>query len=167
MLNGFDDIDTEKYSIEKDGTVFISCGASTFSEFLLCLDQETYGSDITGADLVVTNNSEELTRLSGAVDISISGTAVDYAFGATGKLEISSPVDGTYVYDIYEGDALRRSGRFVYENGALRDGFSTPTLTDGQRVNILYCNSILNDEKNHISATVTPTSEKTYIVPTE
>lgn len=165
MFDGYDDVADTK-SLEVDGIKVLSTEAETMSEFLFDYDQ-TKGN-ITDADFVVELDGIEKERINGNVDVTLSNTDVVFTINTDGTLSFDATTHGSFAYETTTKDGMTHQvGRIAFKNGTLVDGWTLPTLADGETIDIMHIDCIYEENSKTISATISKHTTKTYTAATE
>ena len=160
MFDGYESIVDTK-SLEVDGVKVLSTEAETMSEFLFDYDQ-TKGN-ITDADFVVEVDGVEKERISKNVDVTLSNTDVAFTINADGTLSFDATTHGSFAYETITKDGMTHQvGRIAFKNGALVDGWTLPTLADGETIDIMHIDCTYDETTKAISATISKHTTKTY-----
>ncbi len=155
MFDGYDDVADTK-SLEVNGVKVVSSKQETMSEFLFEYDQ-TKGN-ITDADFVVELDGVEKERISKNVDVTLSNTDVAFTINTDGTLSFDATTHGSFAYKTTKGG----SGRIAFKNGTLVDGWTLPTLADGETIDIMHIDCTYDETTKAISATISKHTTKTY-----
>ncbi len=161
MFDGYDDVKDTK-SLEVNGVKVVSRQTETMSVFLFNYDQ-TKGN-ITDADFVVELDGVEKERIKGNVDVTLSNKDVAFTINTDGTLSFDATTHGSFAYNITtkDGKTHHDGSRIAFNNGTLVPGWTLPTLTDGETINIMHIDCTYDETTKAISATISKHTSKTY-----